>query len=155
MGHFAKIDENNIVTEVIVIANENLLDEDGDEQETLGQTFIAETLKLEGNWQQTSYNHTIRGRFAGIGYSWDEENDHFISPQPYPSWTYNFDEAIWEAPVDYPTLPPQDQEDQGEQFATGNDEYVYIWNEEDQSWDWTLIESSQNNGVGIDLSDPE
>ena len=127
MGHFAKIDENNIVTEVIVVANENLLDENGDEQESIGQTFIAETLKLEGNWQQTSYNHTIRGRFAGIGYSSDEENDHFISPQPYPSWKLVEDTCQWNSPIAYP--------DDGKKYYWDEDVY-----QADNSKGWILNE---------------
>ena len=55
--------------------------------------------------------------------------------------------------MDYPENPPQDQEDQGEKFDTGREEYAYIWNEEDQSWDWTLIWASEQNDSGIDLSD--
>lgn len=71
MAHFAKINENNMVEAVIVIA---------DEHEAKGQDFINKVLKLSGTWIQTSYNHKIRGKFAGIGDVYDFENDLFIQP---------------------------------------------------------------------------
>ena len=81
MAHFAKIDENNIVVEVIKIPND---------QEHRGQDFINNDLKLEGSWIQTSYNNNIRNVFAGKGYFYDQKRDIFIPPQP-ESW-YQFDE---------------------------------------------------------------
>tara|TARA_B100000683_G_scaffold179807_1_gene173234 strand:- start:2336 stop:2797 length:462 start_codon:yes stop_codon:yes gene_type:complete len=153
MAHFCKINKDNFVEDIIVIDNEQLLDEDGEEQEALGLSFIKDVLKFDGDWKQCSYNNNIRGNYPADGYTYDEENDEFIPPQPYPSWTYNFETHNWESPVDYPENPPQDQEDQGEKFDTGREEYAYIWNEEDQSWDWTLIWASEQNDSGIDLSD--
>lgn len=73
MAHFAKINEQNIVEQVIVIA---------DEHEKKGEAFIKDVLKLEGRWLQTSYNNRIRKRFAGIGYTYSEEHDAFIPPKP-------------------------------------------------------------------------
>jgi hypothetical protein len=92
MAHFAKIDKNNIVTEVIVIPNT---------QEHRGAEFINDDLGLEGNWIQTSYNGKIRKQFAGIGFSYNEEADVFIEYQPFESWTLdgNFD---WQAPKPRP-----------------------------------------------------
>tara|TARA_Y100001938_G_C8025920_1_gene398022 strand:+ start:120 stop:458 length:339 start_codon:yes stop_codon:yes gene_type:complete len=92
MAHFCKLDENNIVVEVIVIDNNELLDENNKEQESLGINFITNTLGLTGTWIQTSYNTfgnqhetggiPLRGNFAGIGYSYDSENNVFIPIKP-------------------------------------------------------------------------
>ena len=75
MAHFAKI-ENNTVAQVIVVNNEVLLDENGIEQESIGAQFCQDT--FGGEWVQTSYNGTIRGKYAGAGDTWDGTN--FISP---------------------------------------------------------------------------
>jgi len=116
MAHFAKLDENNIVTEVLVVNNEVLLKTDGTESEYKGKVFLN---GLFGNatWVQTSYNNNFRKQYAGIGMIYDETNDVFITPQPYASWTLdeNFD---WQPPTPYP-----------------NDGQPYQWNEETTSWD--------------------
>ena len=80
MAHFAQLDQNNQVTQVIVLSNAAV----GDEypaSESVGQSFIADTLKLDGVWKQTSYNGNFRGTYAGIGYTYDEELDEFVEPQ--------------------------------------------------------------------------
>ena len=69
MAHFAKLDENNYVIQVVRIP---------DSQEERGEEFLAKDLKLGGKWIQTSYNHTIRGKYAGVGDFYDEEKDEFI-----------------------------------------------------------------------------
>ena len=79
MAHFAKI-ENNIVTQVTVVHNDVLENKDFPESEPLGQEFLA-SLGLEGEWKQTSYNANFRGVYAGIGYSYDSENDVFVAPE--------------------------------------------------------------------------
>jgi len=116
MAHFAKLDENNIVTEVLVVNNEVLFKSDGTESEYKGKVFLN---GLFGNatWVQTSYTGSIRKQYAGIGYTYDETNDVFIVPQPFASWTLdeNFD---WQPPTPYPT-----------------DGQAYNWNEETQTWD--------------------
>ena len=114
MAHFAEINENNIVTRVVVVHNNELL-VDGVESETKGIDF-CESLFGHRNWLQTSYNGNIRYNFAGIGYTWDSENDAFIAPQPYPSWSLN-ENYVWESPIPYP--------------EDGN---IYSWNEDDQEW---------------------
>ncbi len=114
MAHFAEIDENNIVTRVIVVHNNELLVDDV-ESETKGIDF-CESLFGHRNWLQTSYNGNIRYNFAGIGYTWDSENDAFIAPQPFPSWSLN-ENYVWESPIPYP--------------EDGN---IYSWNEDDQEW---------------------
>ncbi len=118
MAHFAKIDENNIVTQVIVVHNNELL-VDGEESETKGIDF-CESLFGHRNWVQTSYNNNIRYNYAGVGYTWDSENDAFYAPQPYPSWSLD-ENYIWQSPVPMP-----------EDAST---EKIYEWDEDNQEWD--------------------
>jgi hypothetical protein len=135
MASFAKI-ENNLVITVESVVNEVLKDSNGIEQEQLGIDFLR-TLYNEPNavWKQTSYN-TIGGvhnnggtpfrkNHAGIGYTYDEDRDAFISPKPYNSWILNEDTCLWEAPVAMPELT-QEQID--------NKNYYY-WNEEILNWE--------------------
>jgi len=82
MAHFARISENT-VREIIVVANEIITDENGDEQETLGQAFIA-SLGLEGTWLQCSYSGSFRGGYPGIGSTYDSELDKFVAPVVEP-----------------------------------------------------------------------
>lgn len=79
MAHFAELDENNVVLRVIVVHNNELLDADGVEQETLGQAFC--TNLLGGNWKQTSYNGSFRKNYAGIGFTYDPTLDEFVQPK--------------------------------------------------------------------------
>lgn len=115
MAHFAELGEDNIVLRVIVVSNNDCLDENGDESESIGAEFCRNL--FGGTWKQTSYNNSIRVRYAGIGYTYRSDLDAFISPKPYPSWTLNEEIADWEAPVARPS------------------EGIYSWNEETQSWD--------------------
>lgn len=118
MAHFAEIDENNIVTRVLVV---------GDDQEDRGQEFLADDLGLGGTWKKTSYNtqggvHTLGGtpfrkNYAGIGYSYDAERDAFIPPKPFVSWTLNEETCLWKAPIAYP-----------------NDDKIYLWDEDITNW---------------------
>lgn len=114
MAHFAQLNEGNLVTQVIVVANQDTADKDGVEKEAIGIEFCKNL--LGGRWVQTSYNANIRKNYAGIGYKYDAELDAFIPPQPYASWTLNED-AQWEAPVAYPT-----------------DDERYTWDEDTISW---------------------
>ena len=100
MAHFAQLDENNLVTQVIVVANDELL-LDGVENETKGIMFCKSLLGKDTHWVQTSYNGNIRKNYAGIGYTYDPVADHFFAPQPYPSWILDSD-ANWQAPVQCP-----------------------------------------------------
>jgi len=118
MAHFAQI-ENNLVTQVIVVDNNDILDEQGNESEELGIQFCQDL--LGGTWKQTSYNGNIRKNYAGIGYTYDETKDAFIKPQPYNSWVLDEDTCLWEAPIPYPTV---------EEGSTD----VYNWNEELVNW---------------------
>lgn len=104
MAHFAKIDENNIVTNVVVIA---------DEQEHRGQEFLANDMNLGGTWLKCSYNtvgnqHILggtpfRGNYPGVGYKYDSELDAFIPPKPvdFPSFILS-ENFIWQPPVNTP-----------------------------------------------------
>ena len=114
MAHFAQLNEQNIVTQVIVVANEELLD-NGAESEAKGIAFCQSL--FGGEWKQTSYNGNIRKNYAGIGYTYDSQRDAFIPPQPYPSWTLVEETCHWTAPVLYPT-----------------DGKMYSWDEPTVSW---------------------
>ncbi len=100
MAHFAQLDENNVVTQVIVVANDELLF-DGVENEAKGIMFCKSLLGDDTRWVQTSYNGTIRKRYAGIGFTYDADKDAFIAPKPYPSWVLDAN-AGWEAPTPMP-----------------------------------------------------
>lgn len=78
MAHFAKLDENNKVIEVIVVSNQDILDENGEENEEIGIEFCRMIQGQNTNWKQTSYNGNFRGRYAGIGMYYDQINDEFI-----------------------------------------------------------------------------
>ena len=80
MAHFAELDETNIVKQVIVVHNNELLDENGNESEQKGIDFCVNL--LGGTWIQTSYNKNFRGTYAGIGYLYDLINDVFVAPEP-------------------------------------------------------------------------
>jgi hypothetical protein len=83
MAHFAELDSENVVLRVIVISDTDCPDPAPD-NEAAGQAFIADVLKLAGEWKQTSYNGNFRGRYAGIGYTYDPDLDEFVAP-PEPS----------------------------------------------------------------------
>jgi len=102
MAHFAKLDENNVVLEVLVVHNNELL-QDGVESEAKGIQFLIDWSGGYTNWKQTSYNGNIRKNYAGIGYTYDATRDAFIPPQPFPSWVLNEDTCLWDAPTPYPT----------------------------------------------------
>jgi len=115
MAHFCQLNEENIVTQVIVVANQDTADQDGVENEAIGIAFC--TNLLGGRWVQTSYNANIRKNYAGIGYKYDATLDAFIPPQPFESWTLNEETAQWEAPTPYP--------DDGKRYS---------WDEATTSW---------------------
>ena len=101
MAHFAELDTTNLVLRVIVVNNNELLDENGQESEAKGVAFCQSF--FGGNWKQTSYNNNIRKNYAGINYTYHEDIDAFVAPQPYPSWTLNLETAKWEPPVPMPS----------------------------------------------------
>ena len=119
MAHFAQLDDNNVVIQVIVVGNDQLLDENGQEQEALGVAFCQQL--FGGNWKQTSYNNRFRVRYSGIGFSYNPDLDAFVPPKPYPSWVLNTGTASWDAPEPKPS---------GELLGR-----KYTWNEANLRWD--------------------
>ncbi len=107
MAHYAFLDANNVVTEVIVGINETELIE-GLDTETWYGNFRGQTCK------RTSYNNNIRKQYAGIGYTYDHVRDEFVAPQPYPSWTLDTNND-WQPPT-----PKPDGD--------------YLWNETELEW---------------------
>lgn len=126
MAHFAKIDEQGNVLDVIIVSNDDAPDPAPDPSESAGQQFLA-NLGISGRWVQTSINTSggvhsqgrtpLRYNYAMIGGTYDEDNDAFIPPQPWPSWILNTQTFLWEPPVPYP-----------------DDGNSYIWNEKNKSW---------------------
>jgi hypothetical protein len=110
MAHYAFLDENNIVIEVITGIDETELIE-GLDPETWYGNFRGQTCK------RTSYNGNIRKNYAGLGFTYDPELDAFIEPQPYPSWSLDEETCKWESPLPYP-----------------NDGLAYVWNEGNADW---------------------
>jgi len=128
MAHFAEVNEENIVTRVLVVDNS---------EENNGQVFLAETFGLGGTWIKTSYNtfggvHSnggtpLRKNYAGIGYTYDSSRDAFIPPKPYASWLLNEDTCLWDAPT---PMPVQEGK-------------VFKWVEEDLNWQEVVISQDE------------
>lgn len=102
MAYFVQIDEDGTVLQVISISNADAPDPAPTHSEPIGQAFIADVLGLPGTWRQTSFNHSWRKQFAGIGYSYDTEGDVFVRPAPFPSWTLDANHD-WHPPVPMPS----------------------------------------------------
>lgn len=127
MAHFAELDENNIVKQVLYVDNQHILDENGNESEELGIAQCKEGLNNpNAKLVRTSYNGNIRNRYAAIGFIYNEELDAFLPSQPFPSWILNKQTYEWEAPISM----PQTQLENG----------FYVWNEENQNWEIKVIE---------------
>ena len=114
MAHFAELDANNVVQRVIVVANKDTADANGNEVESIGVAFCQKL--FGGTWVQTSYNGNKRKNYAGVGYTYNADIDASVPPKPYASWVLN-DTAQWEAPVAMP-----------------DDGQMYSWDEDSQSW---------------------
>lgn len=121
MAHFAQLDKNNIVLQVLVINNEDITVNEVEDEAT-GITFCQSLFGTDTQWAQTSYNNNMRMRYAGIGYWFDRQNDVFIAPKPYESWTLDPISYDWVAPVPYP-----------------NDGALYVWDETSTSWSEILL----------------
>lgn len=103
MAHFAQIDSDGQVLQIIVVSNDTISDPDtGTEVEQKGVDFCRGLLGDDTNWVQTSYNNNFRGQYATVGGRYDSTHDVFLPPQPYPSWTFNFAAHRWEAPTALP-----------------------------------------------------
>ena len=147
MAHFAKLGANGKVISVLTLDNKDMLNADGVEDEAVGQQY----LELHNNWPaqmwiQTSYNtagnkhnsgddsKAFRGNYAGIGYTWDEDDQIFWPKKPYTSWVKDISTANWKSPIgDAPALTAE----QESQNSAGTHSWNYSWNEEGQSWDLT------------------
>ena len=141
MAHFAKLGANGKVIAVLTLNNSDMLNASGVEDETVGQQY----LELHNNWPaqmwiQTSYNTQggqhrsggtpFRGNYAGIGYTWDEEDQIFWPKRPFTSWVKHIPSASWKSPIgDAPALTE-------EQITAKS---YYQWNEAGQSWDLKTI----------------
>jgi len=147
MAHFAKLGSNGKVIQVLTLDNKDMLNADGVEDESVGQQY----LETHNNWPaqmwiQTSYNTSqnkhksgddskaFRGNYAGIGYTWDEDDQIFWPKKSYASWVKNMSEARWQSPIgDEPELT----EEQTSQNEAQTHVWHYVWNESNQSWDLT------------------
>jgi hypothetical protein len=158
MAHFAQLDENNIVLQVIVISNDDILDENGNECEEMGIKLCQDLLGQDTKWAQTSYNSNFRHIYAGIGdfydelhqvfippgYHYDEqynrvvlhgtsynqEYDDFTPPQPHPLWWYDPKRMKWRPPFPKPMTTHQ-----------------YEWDESIS--DWKLVEGSEGERAWV------
>jgi hypothetical protein len=118
MAHWAEIDSDNIVTRVLVVADDK---EDG-------QSFLANELGLGGTWKKTSYNTAggvhanggtpYRKNYAGIGFKYDAVKDAFIPPKPFASWTLDVETCLWNAPTPMPVVEGK----------------FYTWSEDELAW---------------------
>jgi len=145
MAHFAKLGSNSKVIQVLTLNNSDMHNADGVEDETVGQQY----LETHNNWPaqmwiQTSYNTAggqhnnggtpLRGNYAGIGYTWDEDDQIFWPKKPYASWVKHIESASWKSPIgDAPALT----EEQTSQNTADTHAWHYVWNEANQSWDLT------------------
>jgi hypothetical protein len=130
MAHFAQLDENNIVTQVIVVSNQDTSTEDGVENENIGIQFCRSLFGENTNWKQTSYNAKFRYNYAGIGYTYDLQRDAFIPPKPYPSWILDEASCLWTAPTPMPT-----------------DGKLYTWDENTLAW------TEEQNNLEYDIDE--
>ena len=147
MAHFAKLGSNGKVIQVLTLNNGDMLNADGVEDETVGQQY----LETHNNWPaqmwiQTSYNtvgnthnsgdnsKAFRGNYAGIGYTWDEDDQIFWPKKSFPSWVKDTATATWKSPIgDEPALT----EEQSSQNEANTHRWYHVWNESNQSWDLT------------------
>jgi hypothetical protein len=115
MAHFVELNSANEVLRVIAVDNDKIVDEDGVEQESIGISFCNNL--LGGTWKQTSYNANFRGNYANKGYTYFVDQDLFMPPKPYNSWSMFTANATWIAPSAMPT-----------------DGGMYNWDEDNQTW---------------------
>jgi len=147
MAHFAKLGANGKVIQVLTLNNSDMLNADGVEDESVGQQYLERHNNWPAQmWIQTSYNtynnkhnsgdntKAFRGNYAGIGYTWDEDDQIFWPKKPYASWVKNTSDAKWESPIgDQPALTAE----QTSQNEAGTHRWSYEWNEAGQTWDLT------------------
>ena len=144
MAHFAKLDSNNLVTQVIVVGNDDIKDVNGNEVENIGIAVCQKLLGADTTWKQTSYNDNMRGNYAGIGMTYMSgvrtlgvaSTDVFISQQPHASWTVGVNTAQW-----YPPSNPGNARELSDSDKSAGK--YYVWNESNYqsnpSTAWVLI----------------
>ena len=145
MAHFAKLGANGKVIQVLTLDNKDMLNADGIEDEAVGQQYLERHNNWPAQmWIQTSYNTTgnkhnsgddskaFRGNYAGIGYTWDEDDQIFWPKKPYASWVKDTATASWKSPIGDAPAFTEEQETQNE---AGTHRWNYSWNEDNQSWD--------------------
>jgi len=147
MAHFAKISEENEVLTVLALDDKDTQNSEGAEIESIGQAYLQQHNNWpEELWIQTSYNtlnntHNnggteFRGNYAGIGYTWDEDNQIFWPKKPYASWVKHNASASWKSPIgDAPVLTAE----QKSQNTANTLIWFYVWNEANTTWDLTHI----------------
>lgn len=117
MAHFAQLDTNNLVTQVIVVSNADLIDDNGNESENLGIQVCRNIFGNDTTWVQTSYNNKFRKKYAGLGDKYDVTGNVFYNPNPpYPSWVLD---------ANYDWQPPTPRPDDGK---------LYEWDETTLAW---------------------
>ena len=152
MAHFAKISEDNLVLQVLVLDDKDCINSEGVEVESIGQAYLETHNNWPAHlWIKTSYNtaknqHTnggtpFRGHYAGIDYTWDEANQIFWPPKPFPSWVKHIPTADWKSPIgDAPVLTAE-QEAQNQALTN---RWVYIWDESKYELDntdgWVIVD---------------
>jgi len=150
MAHFAKISEDNRVLQVLAVDDKDVKNENNVETESVGQAYLETHNNWPANmWIQTSYNTfnnqhrnggtPFRGNYAGIGFTWDEDNQIFWPPKPFASWVKDISDASWHSPIgDAPELT-QEQQDQNE---ANTHLWEYHWDEDayqaDNTTGWSL-----------------
>ena len=139
MAHFAELDDNNVVTRVVVIGNDVETSSGplgNNDMHVDGEQWCIDFFK-GGNWKQTSYNNNFRKQYAGKGYTYDSAKDKFIASQPYASWALDANDD-WQAPVTYPTITTYGSNDP-------LDRYSITWDEDNLRWTATDHEDPINN----------
>ena len=147
MAHFAKLGSNGKDIQVLTLDNKDMLNADGVEDESVGQQYLEQHNNWPAQmWIQTSYNTSgnthssgdnskaFRGNYAGIGHTWDEDDQIFWPKKSYASWVKNNSEARWQSPIgDAPALTAE----QTSQNEAGTHSWSYVWNEANTTWDLT------------------
>jgi len=173
MAHFAKIGDTSKVLAVLTLNNKNMLNADGEEEESIGQKYLEKHNNWPAQmWIQTSYNTScgkhydnktkelstdqskaLRGNYAGIGYTWDKDNQIFWRKKPYASWVKDISDAQWHSPIgDVPALTAEEQaastlvlirkkesDVRAHRQAADPSFSHYVWNEDGQSWDLNYV----------------
>ena len=151
MAHFAKLGSNGKVIQVLTLNNSDMLNADGVEDESVGQQYLERHNNWPAQmWIQTSDNTSgnqhsggetpLRGNYAGIGYTWDEDNNIFWPKKPHASWVKDTATADWKSPIgDAPALTAEQeaQNTPADENTPATHAWHYVWNEANTTWDLT------------------